>query len=276
MTSARKTTHLTNLVVREDLTVEGATTHSGLLNADGGLAVDTNKFTVADGTGNTVVGGTLAVTGVSTMSDTIVLPKTSGKGIKVDTATPIFGWRDIIGNVQPKATGVGSPARSVYRGNIGDYAFALNDVCDFMFHLPHDYAPGTDLYFHVHWSHNDGTSVTGNAVFTFYYAYSKGHNQAIFPAEKTLTLTYATTDLATTPQYRHRIEETAMTGATAGAVLTDRALIEVDGLVQGTLKLTGIPTFGAGGKLFIHTCDIHYQSTGIATSQKSPNPTFYS
>lgn len=276
MASDRRTTHLTNLIVREDLTVEGATTHDGLLNADGGIAVDTNKFTVADGTGNTVVGGTLGVTGVSTLSDTLVLPKTSGKGIKVNTASPAFGWRDIIGNVQPKATGAGSPARTTYQGNIGDYAFALNDVCDFIFHIPHDYVPGTDMYFHVHWSHTDSVSITGNAVFTFYFSYSKGHNQAIFPAEKTATITYATTNLSTTPQYQHRIDEVAISGAAASGTVMDRSLIEVDGLVQGTLKLTGIPTFGGTGKLFIHTCDIHYQSTNMATSQKSPNPTFYS
>ena len=108
-------------------------------------------------------------------------------------------------------------------------------------------------------------------MFTVYYAYSKGHNQAIFPAEKTLTITYATTSLTATPQYKHRIDETAMTGATATSVLTARDLIEVDGLVQATLKLTGIPTFGGTGKLFIHTCDIHYQSTNVATANKSPD-----
>ena len=31
--------------------------------ANGGIAVDTNAFTVAGGTGNTAIGGTLAVTG---------------------------------------------------------------------------------------------------------------------------------------------------------------------------------------------------------------------
>jgi cytoskeletal protein CcmA (bactofilin family) len=39
--------------------------NNGLLNANAGIAVDTNMFTVADGTGNTVISGTLAVTGTS-------------------------------------------------------------------------------------------------------------------------------------------------------------------------------------------------------------------
>jgi hypothetical protein len=48
----------------------------------------------------------------------------------------------------------------------------------------------------------------------------------------------------------------------------DRDDIEVDGLLRVTLKLTTLPTLGGGGKLFIHTCDIHYQSNNSATKQK--------
>jgi len=47
----------------------GETTIAGLLNANGGIAVDTNKFTVADGSGNTSIDGTLAVNGISTLSN---------------------------------------------------------------------------------------------------------------------------------------------------------------------------------------------------------------
>lgn len=201
----------------------------------------------------------------------VVLPKASGEGVLIDSESPTFGWRDIIGNVQPKATGAGSPTRAVYAGGtLADYSFIANDVCDFIFHIPHDYAPGTDIYFHVHWSHT-GTTVTGNAVFDVYHSYSKGHNQANFPAEKNVTITYATVDIATTPQYRHRIDEVAISGASATSTLMDRDSIEVDGLIMATVKLTTLPTLGGGGKLFIHTCDIHYQSTNIGTKQKAPD-----
>jgi len=46
----------------------GVSTLTGLVNANGGIAVDTNKFTVADGSGNTVIAGTLAVTGAQTLT----------------------------------------------------------------------------------------------------------------------------------------------------------------------------------------------------------------
>ena len=50
-----------NTVIAGTLGVTGVTTHTGLVNANGGIAVDTDKFTVADATGNTVIHGTLGV-----------------------------------------------------------------------------------------------------------------------------------------------------------------------------------------------------------------------
>lgn len=200
----------------------------------------------------------------------LVLPKASGSGLQVDPAAPSFGWRDIIGAVHPKATGLGTPTRTIYAGaNVAQFAFVAGDVCDFEFHIPHDYVPGTDIYIHPHWSHN-GTAISGNVVFDFFYQYAKGHNQENFSAEKNVTITYNTTNLTTTPRYRHRIDEAALSNNGGSATLLDRNLIEVDGLIIGTLKLTTLPTI-TGGNLFVHTCDIHYQSNSMATKQKAPN-----
>lgn len=201
----------------------------------------------------------------------LVRSKTKGMGDMLDMGAPTFGWRDIIGKVAPKATGAGSPTRAVYSGGQGgQYAFIANDLYDCEFHIPHDYVPGTDVYFHIHWSHN-GTSISGSAVFDVFYQYAKGHNQGTFGAEKNLTITYPTVNIATTPQYQHRIDEVIMSGPSATATLMDRDDIEVDGLVLATVRLTTLPTIGGGGKLFIHTCDIHYQSTNIGTKNKVPD-----
>jgi len=200
----------------------------------------------------------------------LVIPKASGEGIKLDQDAPVYGWRDIIGAVAPKASGAGSPTRRVYAGGtLADYSFTTNDVCDFVYHIPHDYVPGTDLFFHVHWSHN-GTSISGNAVFDVFHSYSKGHNQAEFPAEKQLNLAVSTPNIGTVPRYRHRVDEIIMSGADATATLMDRDLVEVDGLILATLRMTTLPTIGSGF-LFIHTCDIHYQSSNMATVNKAPN-----
>jgi hypothetical protein len=200
----------------------------------------------------------------------LVVDKASGEGIKVDLASPTYPWHDIIGNIAPKATGAGSPTRRQYAGgNVYDWSFALNDVCDFVFHIPHDYVPGSNLYIHAHWSHNGGTSISGNAQFTFYHQYAKGHNQANFSAEKNVVATYATTNITTTPQYRHRIEEIQLSTPGGSASMLDSSAIEVDGIIIGQIKLTSLPTITTG-YLFIHTLDIHYQSTNIGTKQKAP------
>lgn len=246
-----------------DLAASGTVSGAGFINyfaAPPALGADTPAAVSAT---------TLTTSGVATVAADIVLPKTSGKGIMVDTTTPTFGWRDIIGKVAPKISGAGAPARAVYAGgNVNDYAFTTNDVTDFDFHIPHDWVPGTDMYFHVHWSHN-GTTITGNAVFDLYYQVAK--RDGIFTAEKDLTITYATVNIATTPQYYHRVDETQMTASVATATLTATSALEVDGIIMATLKLTTLPTIGGGGKLFIHTCDLHYQSSNIGTKNKVSN-----
>ena len=63
-----------------------SSTFTGLLNADGGIAVDTNKFTVADGTGNTLIAGTLGVTGESTLASATVSDLTNNRVVIAGTA----------------------------------------------------------------------------------------------------------------------------------------------------------------------------------------------
>ena len=65
-----------NTVVSGTLAVSGTSTLAGLANANGGIAVDTSAFTVADATGNTVVSGTLAVSGTLTAATAVTV--TSG------------------------------------------------------------------------------------------------------------------------------------------------------------------------------------------------------
>jgi len=61
----------TSLTSSGALSVTGITTLNGVLNANGGIAVDGTRFTVADATGNTSIAGTLGVTGATTLSSTL-------------------------------------------------------------------------------------------------------------------------------------------------------------------------------------------------------------
>lgn len=210
---------------------------------------------------------------IEVKSENLVLPKISGKGIKVDNTTPTFGWRDLEGYEIPDPTGGDRPTLSVYSGgSIKENAFSNGDVLRIRYHIPHDYVKGTDVFSHVHWSHN-GTSISGNVVFGVTSDYAKGHNQGNFGSEKAISITYNTTDIATTPQYRHRIEESAITNNGGSATLIDRNLLEPDGIILVTFELTTNPTIigGSPNNVFVHRADLHYQSTNIATKDKAPD-----
>ena len=141
------------------------------------------------------------------IKDSIVIPKTSGKGIKVDPAAPTFGWRDLEGDVDPKATGAGKATLGVWRGGLSKvWFYDAGDTLDQLkYHIPHDYVPGSDLHIHLHWGHH-GTAISGSLVVTFGATYAKGHNQANYPAEVAPVITVLTPNITTIPRYKHRVD----------------------------------------------------------------------
>ena len=203
-------------------------------------------------------------------TDNITLPKTSGKGIQVDTAAATFPWRDLEGIIKEPPVGAGSPSLTAFRGNIKGMAFTTNDTYDLVYHMPHDYVPGSDLHIHVHWAHND-TAISGDLVLTYYITYAKGHNQAVYPAEITITQTIATTDVTTTPRWGHRLNEVQLSAASPSASQIDTDDLEPDGFIKAHFVLTTLPTLSGGsGKIFVDHIDIHYQSSNVGTKQKDP------
>lgn len=207
------------------------------------------------------------------LGEEFVVDKTNGKGIRVDKSAPTFAWFDLIGTPLPRTTGPGTPTLAAFRGgNARQFCFAAGEDLDADFHIPHDYAPGTDVYLHFHWGHN-GTAISGSLVIDTHHTYTKGHNQAIFPAEKTVQLTVSTPDIATIPQYSHRIDEVQLSSNGGSATLIDSALLEPDGLIILHYDVSTIPTItgGSPNKPFLHHVDLHYQTTSVGTKQKEPD-----
>jgi len=75
-----------NAAVGGTLGVTGVTTLTGALAANGGLTVDSTAFSVADTTGNTSIAGTLGVTGTTTIGDSANLTRTT-------YTSQTTGWR---------------------------------------------------------------------------------------------------------------------------------------------------------------------------------------
>lgn len=222
--------------------------------------------------------------GVSTITHAVdgngnmIFPKTAGIGIKVDTTTPTFGWKDLQGPLVPHVSGGISPTSTLVKGtgtHMRAYAFTAGDVVDsIIFHIPHDYVPGTDVYLHTHWQHA-GTAISGNFVMTWYTNYAKGYNQAgqIFPSEITIVQTVPTPNIATIPQYAHNINEFQLSNSGGDATHLNSLLLEPDGIINVSLTTTTIPTITGvpGGSLnepFIMMIDLHYQSTQLTTKNR--------
>ncbi len=197
----------------------------------------------------------------------------SGTGIKVDSlGTPSFGWHDLTGELS-RASAASPPTCSELRsgGKVRVWFYSVGDDSDCVFHMPHDYVPGTDLYLHAHWTHN-GTNISGNFVLNVFTTYAKGHQQANFSAEISPTITVAGLNNTNCPQYHHRVDEIQLTSSTPGANQLNTNLIEVDGLFMFHFEVATIPTITGGtiNEPAILTIDLHYQSSNLATKNKSP------
>jgi hypothetical protein len=232
--------------------------------------------------------GVLGVRGVATVRDNIVLPKTSGKGILLDPDAPTYGWHDMLGDIKTRpAAGGGAAAQPdfvAYRGNVYAYRFGTTAPNNHLheafieFHVPHDYAPGTDLYLHAHWSQNvvdtgGPASVPGDAEWFWDVSYAKGHGTAGGSADPFVApIAPTVVQQGSTTQYGHMIAETQLSDSAPSGVQLDSDDIEVDGLILVRIHRTP----GAGNDTldqdtFLHYCDIHYQSTNLATKGKVPD-----
>lgn len=216
--------------------------------------------------------GMQASGGTATLSTTLILPKTSGVGIKVDTTTPTYPWQDIVSQFHTRTSGGATPTFGVYNGT-SIYAYSLSNAATqelfVEFHIPHDYVPGSELYIHVHWSQTTvdtggAASAPGDAKFSFDCLYAKGHAQQAFPAAVT---TVSVTQTASATVRMHQIAEVQLT--TTGAIGGNA--VEPDGILL--CRLWRNPADAADTLNVVpyaHFCDLHYQSTGIGTKQKAP------
>lgn len=198
-----------------------------------------------------------------------VFPKTVNKGIKVDTAAPDFGWHDLVGNLYTAGLGGSAASYAIYRGGIQALQFDEGDEAKIDLHMPHDYAMGTPIYIHVHWSHASTVVTGGSCTWAFEVMYAKGHDQGVFEAP----ITASVVANASTTQYRHLVSETVLSDNGGSATTLDTNMLEPDGIIQIRAYLDSNDMTTSDLSVvapFIHFVDIHYQSNGIPTKNKAP------
>jgi hypothetical protein len=185
------------------------------------------------------------------------ISKANTAGIKVDTASPTFPFRDILGVIDIQTTGPNNPAYAVVTGtSFYDFQFDIGEKCQINYHLPHDYVVGTDIFFHAHWI-ADGTDVN-TVKWQFDYAYADGHGGGVFPL--------ATPSTATAEEAAAGVAFTHMITETSAQTIT----MLPDGVIQ--CIVTRITNGGTDNtdNIYLKEADVHYQSTNIGTKQKSP------
>lgn len=206
-------------------------------------------------------------TGKQQFDDAIAIDGTTGNGILVvgSGTNQSYGWRDITADITVRGVGSADPAWNVFRNGIRAYQFAVNDECWQVFHMPHDWVPGTDIHIHAHWAHASATVASGSVTWGFEATWARGFDQAAFGA----TVTASAQQTASTVQYRHMVAEAQLTAASPNANQIDTDLLETDGLFLIRTYLSANSMNGTP-EPFLFTVDLHYQSTNMGTYAKVP------
>jgi len=172
----------------------------------------------------------------------------------------MLGWDDLTSDLSSgKVAGANVPTWSTFRDGIDAYSFSastLNEIW-ITFHVKHDYAYGTDVYPHIHWSPT--TTNTGTVRWGFEYSVAKGHDQEAFPST---TIVYVETVIGSNKQYQHIISEVS-DGDAFNA-------FEPDSLILMRLFRDGghaNDTFPDAVIAF--TADVHFQADKQVTDNKS-------
>jgi hypothetical protein len=195
----------------------------------------------------------------------VVVSSEPGAGVYMDTTNPRYGWHDLLGEIKTdRDNSANMPTFSVFAGGIKQYKFDVGDEAFINFHMPHDYAPGTDLFIHGHWSHL-GDSPAGDITFGFEVSYAKGYSRESFD---TSTVTLSGQASMTFAARTHQISEFQLSneGGTGGLLDTNR--IEPDGVLLVRCFLSANTS---GVDPFLHYVDLHYQTTGVPTKNRSYN-----
>jgi hypothetical protein len=175
------------------------------------------------------------------------------------------GWKDMLGPFSTgKVAGSNVPGWTQFRDGLYGYSFtatALKEIW-MTFHFGHDWAPGTAIYPHIHYS--PLTDETAGVIrWGVEYSYAKGHGQDSFPATQTV---YLEQTVELNSQYKHYIVET-----TDAQALKDN-LFEVDGLLNVRVFRDGAHANDTyAGDVIGLFMDIHYLSDRDATLNKSPD-----
>lgn len=182
---------------------------------------------------------------------------------ELDNRTEL-GWRDNIVQLDTQPGNVNAPALNTFMGSISAFNFFAGEMSEAFaaFHIDHDYALGTNIYPHLHWSTTD--NIVGTIRWGIEYTVAKGHQQQAFFEPITVYIEQTTTG---TP-YMHMVAEVSDEDSIKGALLD----IEPDTLILARFFRDGThPNDTLATDAFVFIVDLHYQANRFSTPYKRPD-----
>jgi hypothetical protein len=164
-------------------------------------------------------------------------------------------WKDLLSEITTRTTGAGTPAFNVFNAPNRAYQFAVGDEVYNIIHVPHDWKPGTKVYFHVHWAGSN--TDTGTTTWDLNWCYAPGHGQGAFSANALVQVTQAHCGIVN----GHNIAEMS----------DEQAVFPVDMQPDGIFMVaTKLSAKAYTGNVFGFYVDMHYQSDENMTTTRFP------
>lgn len=181
--------------------------------------------------------------------------------LKVDNDE--YGWANITSPINVFGNGNNSPTWGQFREGIFAYQFDYDKSSEIwsQHRINHDYAIGSPIFLHIHWSPN--TNVTGIVRWVFEYTIAKGHGQetgSVFGQTQTVTVD---TNITEPSQYKHFITEIPDPGISS-------SLLEPDSIILCRIYRDG-PGGTFSGTVSGFVTGLHYQVARHSTKNRAPN-----
>ena len=206
--------------------------------------------------------------------DTLTVGSGATGGIKLDTASPTYGYQILAGGLGLRTGGSNAPTMDLFRDSIRLFSFPNNQSHEVYatIDVPRDYAPGTPISLYWAWAQNvvdtGGPGGTPGAVkWQAAFSYAKSYDQAAFPAE---TVTSAV-QTASGTAYQQLVASVVIATSSPGAGQINSNLLEPGGCF--ILRIFRDPADAADTldqPPFLVQANIGYQSRVVGTKTDAP------
>jgi hypothetical protein len=174
------------------------------------------------------------------------------------------GYEDLkpTGGLLPSGQAKPSQPNRIGTHELYEFSGTVNERLTNIYHLPHDFVEGTDMFFHVHHLPTSETP-TGTVRWRFHYQYAQGYQNGSFSDTDLTQDVELDLGAISAVQYGHIINEgVAVNDATVGAVL------RTDGIFIVTIERLASVDTNTQPQIFLEL-DLHYKSDKTATVNRN-------